>query len=53
VAAGIHLLASWPLTLLSRNITAVDCTNVEELLNWLAWLLTNDAYRRTSTLCGL
>jgi hypothetical protein len=42
--------ASWPLAFisffaLSRNITAVDCTNVEELLNWLAWLLTNDAYR--------
>lgn len=41
--------ASWPLAFtsyfsLSRNITAVDCTNVEELLNWLAWVLTNDAY---------
>ncbi|ELR15997.1 phosphate ABC transporter, phosphatebinding protein PstS, putative [Acanthamoeba castellanii str. Neff] len=40
--------ASWPLAFtsyfsLSRNITAVDCTNVEELLNWLAWVLTNDA----------
>ena len=40
---------SWPLSFvsfltISRNITAYDCTNDEELLNWLAWVLTNDAY---------
>jgi ABC-type phosphate transport system substrate-binding protein len=40
---------TWPLSFssfltLSQNITAFDCTNVDEILNWLAWVLTNDAY---------
>lgn len=41
---------SWPLAFMSfvsinKNVTnAIDCDNVLELLRWLAWIETNDAY---------
>lgn len=40
---------SWPLALMSyvslnRDVTAVDCNVVRELLNFVAWIHTNDGY---------
>ena len=41
--------ASWPIAYMSylslkQNVTASDCTNIQELLAFVAWLQTNDAY---------
>jgi hypothetical protein len=41
--------SSWPLSFLTffsmeRNLTAFDCTNVQELLYFVSWTYTNDAY---------
>ncbi len=38
---------SWPLSYMTffsmrRNITAFDCTNIQELLQFIAWVHTND-----------
>jgi hypothetical protein len=40
---------SWPLTYMTyvsinRSITALDCTNIEELMRFIAWTQINDAY---------
>src|SRR5690606_998585 len=40
---------SWPIPYMSffsmnRNVTTFDCTNILELLNFVAWVHTNDAY---------
>jgi hypothetical protein len=40
---------SWPLVFLTflainQSVTAIDCTNVAELLGFIAWALTNDEY---------
>jgi ABC-type phosphate transport system substrate-binding protein len=45
-------LASWPFTYMNyvvvwRNWTTFDCTNSQELLGFLAWMLTNDEYGDT------
>jgi ABC-type phosphate transport system substrate-binding protein len=42
---------SWPLALMSyvslnRDVTAVNCNVVRELLNFVAWIHTNDGYIR-------
>jgi hypothetical protein len=29
---------------MERNLTAFDCTNVQELLYFVSWTYTNDAY---------
>jgi ABC-type phosphate transport system substrate-binding protein len=46
---------SWPLSYMSffsmnRNVTTFDCTNILELLNFVAWVHTNDAYVQASPL---
>jgi ABC-type phosphate transport system substrate-binding protein len=40
---------SWPLVFLTflainQSVKAIDCTNVAELLGFIAWTLTNDEY---------
>jgi ABC-type phosphate transport system substrate-binding protein len=40
---------AWPLAWmthfgLARNASSLDCTNVKELLSFIAWVHTNDAY---------
>ena len=40
--------ASWPIAYMSylslkQNVTASDCTNIQELLAFVAWIQTNDA----------
>lgn len=47
---------TWPLSYmtylsLSRNITKFDCTTVYELLSFVAWVHTNDAYDDPSFCC--
>jgi hypothetical protein len=39
---------SWPIPYMSffsmnKNVTVYDCTNILELLNFVAWIHTNDA----------
>jgi ABC-type phosphate transport system substrate-binding protein len=39
---------SWPITYMSymslkENVTTIDCTSIQELLAFVAWLQTNDA----------
>jgi ABC-type phosphate transport system substrate-binding protein len=43
--------ASWPISYLTfftvgRNITSFDCTNAQEMLEFIAWVHTNDEYSR-------
>jgi ABC-type phosphate transport system substrate-binding protein len=40
---------AWPLAFMthfaiSQNASSVDCTNIKELLSFLAWIHTNDVY---------
>jgi hypothetical protein len=40
---------SWPLAYMtffaiSSSVEVFDCTNIEELINFLVWIHTNDAY---------
>ncbi len=40
---------SWPLAYttfiaINRSITALDCTNIEELMHFIAWTQINDGY---------
>ena len=40
---------SWPLSYttflaINRSITALDCTNIEELMHFIAWTQINDGY---------
>jgi hypothetical protein len=46
--------ASWPFAFMNyfvvwKNLTTFDCTNSQEILNFLAWMITNDEYARTNT----
>jgi hypothetical protein len=39
---------SWPITYMSylsvkQNVTTFDCTSIQELLAYVAWVQTNDA----------
>ncbi len=41
--------SSWPMAYMNflslyTNATAFDCTNIQELMTWTAWVYTNDAY---------
>jgi hypothetical protein len=43
---------SWPISYLSyfsmgRNVTVFDCNVIRELLNFVAWIHTNDGYNTT------
>jgi hypothetical protein len=40
---------SWPMAYLTffamdQNVSTADCTNVQELLNFVSWIHTNDEY---------
>jgi hypothetical protein len=40
---------SWPMAYmnylsLAQNVTTYDCTNIQELLSFVSWIYTNDAY---------
>jgi hypothetical protein len=45
---------SWPISYMSylsmqQNLTTYDCTNIFELLSFVAWVQTNDAYAGLSS----
>jgi ABC-type phosphate transport system substrate-binding protein len=44
---------SWPLSYhtflaFNRSVTALDCTNIQELTRFIAWALTNEEYALTT-----
>jgi hypothetical protein len=47
--------ASWPMAYmtffaLGKNISSIDCTNTQELLQFIAWVHTNDEYASLSSI---